>query len=231
VTQLEFNKIKSKIALASFNQKHKCFIEDCNQPAIQSHLIQRRGILSNIITNGHLYEVAFLNYPNSHYCIKKVGWKDALTFSGFCAQHDSKLFEPIEKNNINFDDYHSLLLLSYRPLLHEYRLKEDLINAFTKMQVHEKLQEPQFVAGIQIAIEGQTYLLWDIEFMLSCLQEDLQSTSEYYKFHILSLPKIEVHTSITFSYHSLAHSFRTFPKIDLKKEELIASVIFHIIPT
>lgn len=231
MTEKEVDKILNQLAAVAFRRKHKCFVTDCNETAIHSHLIQRKGVLNNIITNGHLYEVIPLLYPKTHYSIKRVGWKDALTFYGFCAHHDSKLFEQIEKGNINYEDYQSLLLLSYRPVLHEYRLKENIIDAFTKMQRNEKLQEVTYVLGMQIAIEAQTYLLWDVEYMLSSLQEDLQTTSKHYEFCTVSLPKIEVYTSITFSYHSLAHSFRSFPNIDIKQKELIASIIFHIIPT
>lgn len=138
MTEKKVSKILTQIAAVSFWQKHKCFVTDCNQTAIHSHLIQRKGVLNNIITNGHLYEVTPLLYPKTHYSIKRVGWKDALTFYGFCAHHDSKLFEPIEKGNIYYEDYQSLLLLSSKPILYEYWLKENIATIFYRETVQAK---------------------------------------------------------------------------------------------
>jgi hypothetical protein len=229
VTQKEFDKIRTDINLASIRKKRKCFVAGCDKWAIQSHLIQRNGILNHIITNGHLYEIAFLQFPKPHYNIKKVGWKDALTFYGFCAYHDSKIFEPIEKNNINLTDYPSLLLLSYRPLLHEYRVKEIIREALMNTLFHKKLLGQINIEDVQHILGAETIVMWDLEFMLQSLEIDLAEASQNFSFHILSIPKIEVCTSTVFSFTSLSATFLTNPA-DLKNKELLPSLLFHLIP-
>ena len=124
MNEKEHDKITKDINLKVFKQQRECFIDGCNKMAVKCHLLQRNGILNHIISNGHLHEVSYLQYPKGHYTIKRIGWKDALTFYGFCAEHDSGIFEPIEKKSIDFSDYRNCLLLSFRPLVYEYRLKE-----------------------------------------------------------------------------------------------------------
>lgn len=226
----EFDRVRKKLFTNAFSQKRKCLLMDCKQPAILSHVIQRKGILNHFISNNHLYEVSYLQYPEAHYVIKKIGWKDAMTFRGLCATHDCNVFKSIENGKIDFNDYNSMLLLSYRPMLHEFRLREIVIEVLRKIVSHSSIGPMVSPLGMQILMEAQTLMQWDLEFMLQCLKEDLNTDSNHYQFYLFSLPKIDVCTSIIFSYKSLADSFITFPEINIEKKEPIANILFHLIP-
>lgn len=55
----EKQKLKAMKAIFenSHNKSWECIECGCNKSAINSHLLQRHGILSNIVENGHLAEV------------------------------------------------------------------------------------------------------------------------------------------------------------------------------
>jgi len=136
----QVDKISNDIFSYCINKKQKCFVEDCKKSAIQSHLLQKNGILKMISANNHFYEVAFLMFPKPHYEIKKVGINKGFTFRGFCEYHDSKIFEKIEKTDVDFNEYQSLLLLSYRAILKEFRVKEIIIDYYVNLLTHSKLK-------------------------------------------------------------------------------------------
>ena len=109
-------------------KKWLCMCPHCTNPAINSHLLQRHGVLSHIVEKGHLYEIGREDFykwdENSPIKIKKVGLQQAISFPLFCNKHDTELFAPIEGDLIDFEDYRSQLLFSYRGLCSEIRKKE-----------------------------------------------------------------------------------------------------------
>ena len=122
------NKI-DKIERHIEKKKWPCLHPYCKNIAINSHLLQRNGILDNVAENGHLYEARIKGiYRRIHddeiVVLKKVGIRQAISYPLFCSEHDSTLFKPIEEKFIDFNDYNSQLLFSYRSLCSEIRKKE-----------------------------------------------------------------------------------------------------------
>ena len=70
-------------------------VEQCSK-IIKAHTIQRAGALAAIIDNSghclsfHPPSVTERTEPG------RIGWRDASTFSGFCARHDGPTFAPLE---------------------------------------------------------------------------------------------------------------------------------------
>lgn len=117
-------KIKKEIYI---KEKWSCMFPNCKHHAINSHILQRHGILDNIAENGHFYQL----YPLSAFDVKrtgkyvdfkKIGLNNGFSWPLFCKEHDSKLFEDIErKSNIDICDYKVQLLFTYRTLCSELR--------------------------------------------------------------------------------------------------------------
>ena len=109
------------IAKIRANVKKKdceCLFSDCENKSINSHLIQRNGILSNISIDGHLYELKVIDvnkFGKEKYPInfKKLGVKQALSYKLFCNKHDTNLFKNIENTKSNYESYESFVLFSY----------------------------------------------------------------------------------------------------------------------
>ena len=116
-------------------KKWTCLCPNCQKTAINSHLLQRNGILDNVAENGHLYEARIKKVyrrinEEEIVELKKVGIGQAISYPLFCSEHDSTLFKPIEGENADFDDYYSQLLFSYRSLCSEIRKKEVNIDRY-----------------------------------------------------------------------------------------------------
>ena len=105
------------------NANRLCFQSNCGKKAIDSHILQKNGVLSNISENKHLFKLHKDNYTGKVSFIK-IGVNSAMTFKGFCSYHDSLLFKDIEFNSgIDYTNNRHLLLLNYRAILNEIRKK------------------------------------------------------------------------------------------------------------
>ena len=108
--------------------------EGCGK-VIRAHTLQRAGILRDLSgQDGHVYSFHPLHIAKDGVPrINKVGWRDASTFMGFCENHDSRLFLPIETRPFTGSDEQSLLI-GYRPICHEIYQKKAAIEAFLAVQ-------------------------------------------------------------------------------------------------
>jgi hypothetical protein len=62
-------KIMSNISKNVQNKEWNCLFKGCQDNAINSHLLQRNGILNNLIEDGHLIEIK----ANDFFEIEKKG--------------------------------------------------------------------------------------------------------------------------------------------------------------
>ena len=126
---IEKMRILQIIRKNALNMNWKCMVDGCPEKTINSHLLQRHGVLDNIIEDGHMYELRVRDIFKwskdvPPVVFKKVGLNDAISYPLFCNHHDTELFLDIEKNDPDVDDYRSQLLFSYRSVCAEMRKKE-----------------------------------------------------------------------------------------------------------
>jgi hypothetical protein len=100
-------KIYAQINKNIFKQKWECLSDGCSQEAINSHLLQRNGILNTITKNGHLIEVKtedVFKWEKTEFplAFNKIGLKNSMAHPLFCDQHDTHIFYNIEKAQIDF---------------------------------------------------------------------------------------------------------------------------------
>ena len=91
----------------------------CNK-VISAHSIQRSSVLERIVDSSN-HVLSF--YPPSldtagRLKIQPVGWREASTFTGFCAKHDSLVFHPLEREEFRGTERQTFLA-GYRALCHE----------------------------------------------------------------------------------------------------------------
>lgn len=108
----------------------RCMCPNCTADAINSHVFQRRGVLSQIATDGHVYSFnldSLFKVLKGENPIKyeTTGTRDAFRFKGFCATHDNDLFYPIENGEVDWYDERNQYLLAYKTICRELRAKED----------------------------------------------------------------------------------------------------------
>lgn len=136
--QIQSLKRIQKIFESVRSKRRKCMCDGCNAMAINSHLLQRHGVLSHIVEKGHLYQVTNSDVFRwdkelSPLTFRKVGLQQVISLTLFCQNHDTNLFADIEKTNIDFADYRSQLLFSLRAAYAEKRKKEMNVEISTEI--------------------------------------------------------------------------------------------------
>lgn len=119
-----------KLYIEAKNTNFKCYFKHCNDLAIQSHILQRNGILNSLTDNSHLYILRKFDFFNEKSTLKKEGLKRVLAYPLFCQKHDEEIFQGIEKFTYNPNRYIIQLLFSYRTILAELRRKEIKLKYF-----------------------------------------------------------------------------------------------------
>ena len=107
-----------------------CYHPQCTEPSINSHILQKNGILSSIAPDAHLWHLGINNFDVDLFEFERKGLRQIFSFNCFCNYHDRTLFSKIEGREIDFDDYESQLLFSVRILYNELFRKEVNIDQF-----------------------------------------------------------------------------------------------------
>lgn len=209
--------------------KWGCMCPKCIDKAINSHLLQRHGILNHVMVDNHLYEItredAFKWHENYPVRIKKVGLNNAISYPLFCYKHDSEIFLPIEGGAINFDDYKSQLLFSYRAVCAEIRKKE--INQL-EVQGNSDIIDEMSIVGAAL-IEGGDMGIKDLNYYKYLLEEELKTCKRKFTFFHYSYPVLDIYSSATMSYEIFDSNSERQVDAALKKKVWDA-VFIHIIP-
>lgn len=221
-------------ALASAQRKASkvkwpCLCPKCTDKAINSHLLQRHGILSHVTVDNHLYEItredAFKWHDNYPVRFKKVGLNNAISYPLFCDKHDTEIFLPIESGTLNFDDYKSQLLFSYRAVCAEIRKKE---TSLMETQENSVNIEEMSVAGEALMIGGDKGIK-DLNYYKYLLEDELKANKGKFTFFHYSYPVLDIYSSATMSYEIFNSRSERQVEEALKKKVWDA-VFIHIIP-
>lgn len=87
----------------------------CGEPAIRAHSIQNRQTIALLEQNNHVlaWQPRF-SQAGPDIALRRIGRNDASTFAGFCNQHDTELFRPLDTKALDAADREQLFLLAYR---------------------------------------------------------------------------------------------------------------------
>lgn len=229
----EDNLIKEK-ALADTQKKlakvkWPCMCPKCTDMAINSHLLQRHGILSHVTVNNHLYEIsredAFKWRENYPVRFKKVGLNNAISYPLFCDKHDTECFFPIESGTIDFEDYKSQLLFSYRAVCAEIRKKE-----LTLLQTKENAANIEEISLIaEELLTGGDKGIKDLNYYKYLLEDELKANKGTFTFYHYSYPLLDIYSSATMSYE-IFDSKRKRQVKDAIKKKVWDALFIHIVP-
>lgn len=225
--KLLINKYYQKV----FDKQRVCCFPGCNEIAINSHILEKNGILKNIAENNHLFclETKY-NHDDEIVKFKKIGINKALTFKGFCNKHDNSIFKEIENGaEINYYDYKTQLLLSYRGISNELRKKEqdlEISNLIVKNEKFDDIINKKFINERKKFVE---YGYRDINNYKIYLERNLKNIRYHnFIFNVFEYPKIDVCTSAFFTKASLKKL--AFDQMKCAYT-LPQAIIFTVIPT
>lgn len=224
--QLETMGIVRNIRKNVMNKNWGCMCDGCTDKAINSHLLQRHGVLDNIMEDNHMVEmrpkdIFKWNENEVPMTFKKVGLNEAISYPLFCNHHDTELFLEIESTNPDVNAYHSQLLFTYRCVCAEIRKKEIEIE-FNKRQLNaESLNFDSSL--LKDIIKGLECGINDLKSYAEMLLDEIKSPKHNFVFHVVKLPFIPIYASATFSFET------NYKK--LKSElEIWDGAFMHIIP-
>jgi len=216
------------------NKKWECLHPECTVDAINSHLLQRNGILNNIIENGHLVEIKandiFKMEDTGRLGFKHVGVKNAVSYPLFCNKHDTEIFKIVETYPIDFENYRVQLLFSYRSLCAELRKKENAVEIFSRILNSKVLNPNPHHKNLAIETHKKAFEIGisDINVYKMAMEKDLQFTeAQNFIFKTFIYDEMKICASAVFSPLD--------PKSnDLKKaverEKPLNNVYINIIP-
>lgn len=129
------NKVTQGILKNLLNMKWRCLYDQCPNDCINSHILQRHGILDNVTVNNHLIELKskdpFKRKGGDLFEFKARGLNEGFSYDLLCLSHDTNIFKPVETAPLDCTNYQHQVLLLYRAVCAEIRKKE-MANEFSK---------------------------------------------------------------------------------------------------
>lgn len=177
---LEVKKVLAGIGKNIANKKWACIVSGCDHKAINSHLLQRHGVLSNIVEQGHCYELRerdIFSWAKDEPPVefKKCGLEKTVSLPIFCNYHDTELFKSIESGEVDYSNYHNQLLLSYRSICAEIRRKEMAVEKYNRYLKSHILRAYRcgYFSILPDAIKGNEVGLKDLVFYKDAIEKEL----------------------------------------------------------
>lgn len=201
-------------------------IESCDSTSINSHLLQKKGLLSNLAPNGHLIEVKvtdpFKWKENSKPIeFKSVGINKALSLSLFCNHHDTNIFLPIESDGSNFETYESFLLLSYRTVCAELRKKQIAKEIYCRIDKSKNAEGKINKEFVIHTIKGLELGIQDLFLLKKMLEMEIAHQENKFSYFVFKYPSIGIYSSAIFSANDL---------FDSEDYEIDQCIYLHILP-
>lgn len=154
-----------------------------------------------------------------------MGLNNAISYPLFCDKHDTEIFLPIESGTIDFDDYISQLLFSYRAVCAEIRKKE--VNILETKENMANIEEIS-LAGEAILVGGDKGIK-DLNYYKYLLEDELKTNKGRFTFFHYSYPVLDIYSSATMSYEIFDSKSERQVEEALKKK-VWDGLFIHIIP-
>lgn len=197
-TTPELAKIFSDCSKQAREQTNICMYPGCTEKSINSHIMQKNGILSSIADDKHLWESGVDHFKKEFIGFQRKGINKIYTFLGFCNSHDTSVFEKIEtKDDIDFNDYESCLLFALRTACNEYRIKEIVIK-----QQECILNHPDTLSNgmLEISIEQSKIGLKDLSFLIDSMWDDIKNKTQSFVFEYREMEHFELCLNSIYTY-------------------------------
>ncbi|MCB4809684.1 hypothetical protein LG651_15615 [Tamlana sp. 62-3] len=219
ILQIIFKNARSK--------RQKCLI--CDENSINSHLLQKNGILNLISSKNHITQIKgndfFKAEKDGIIGIKSVGINNAMSYPLFCNYHDTNVFAPIEKEEHNLDLYTNQLLFSYRSLCAELRKKMINVDIFERIKNSRQFAtNTSLIEMAKSQIEANSMGIQDLNWYRNIMELEINSSHNSQDFIFQKIDFDFIPVSASASYSPINPEEHTFEV--LKNPENILNYIF-----
>lgn len=223
----QFAKIFHASKTKAINSITKCFHPECNNESINSHILQKNGILTSIAEEGHVIESTNnLFYDNTTRFIK-TGINKAFSFRCFCSYHDDVLFKTIEQNELDILNYRNQLLFTLRTIYNEKFRK--MVNL--KVYQNYKHQHSDYIdlKVIEKLIYQEQLGIIDLTKIENLIWKDLNENSESFTFYTREINKKDICLSSFYTFET-SSELRFYNMIFNKDKEDITEIFVSLFP-
>ena len=228
------NKVKDiiqKYQQVSIDKSQECFFNGCKELAIESHVLQKNGIINFIVDNkNHVYEMKHNLFKKPCFYFKYTGFNETLKYKGFCNTHDTALFLQIENKNVDFSDYNTFLLFTYRSMMMERRKKLNVIHC-NDLIMNSHFLNSHIDTSYLRHYNKQTFLgIDDAKYYEEIILNNIIDNSKKdFSFITLEIPKIEICASGVYTYETTDEINKIMLNTN-KINEPLTEIYFHLIP-
>jgi len=225
--KIEFAKIFSKCFNKAIKNLNVCYHPKCTKKSINSHLLQKNGILSKIAPDKHLWQLGINHFKEPIHTFERKGINQIFSFNCFCNHHDTDLFKNIETEKIDFSDYETGLLFSLRSLYNEIFRKEVNIqtNKCLIKEVPKTYDNPSFKESTRQEELG----LKDLQHIENDIWNDLENDTQSYVFESREISKMELCISSFFNYDTTNEMHR-YIRENGKEMDRVAEIFINCFP-
>ncbi|MBE7630513.1 hypothetical protein [Tenacibaculum piscium] len=216
-----------KCKLKATNEIKTCFHPDCNENSINTHILQKNGILSSLENERHLMEMGINPFLDEIHYFNRIGINKAYSFKCFCNTHDTDLFKEIETDEINFSNYHHLILFTLRTIYNEKFRK--LVNVRMRellIAQHPNLFDIDFLKKQN---EGEKLGLLDIEKTENLIWNDINENTESFVFETREINRIELCLTGFYNYET-TRELEDYRKRNGKDKEDVIDIFINVFP-
>lgn len=190
----------TKCKQAAINSISTCYYPGCNEKSINSHILQKNGILSRIATEGHVYDLDLDQFRNPIVQFKRKGLNKVMSFNCFCNKHDTELFKVIEDAELDFTDYKTNLLFTVRAAHNELFRKQVniLMNEGLKFELSEQFDNDEW----QKHIDTEELGVKDLKQLIHTIWDDLENDEEAFVFNHRKLNRFDLCLSSFYTHET-----------------------------
>jgi hypothetical protein len=141
IKETEKEHYKLKLEMEKAFSKKECMVPDsikspCYGKCSKSHIVSRAASVEQIAIDGHVYRFSSKRIPD----VEKKGYREVPIFYGFCNNHDTEIFSPIESIQSPINNAHEFNLLAYRALCSRL---------YNKRRIVEKAMDGRYPKGFE----------------------------------------------------------------------------------
>jgi len=204
-----------------------CFHPNCNENSINTHILQKNGILSSLENDRHLMEMGINPFREDIHYFNRIGINKAYSFKCFCNEHDTNLFKPIETKEIDLSNYQHSILFTLRTIYNEkfrklvnFKMRELLISDYSDLyDVNELVNQNK----------DEKLGLTDIKKIETLIWKDINENTESFVFETREINRIELCLSAFYNYETSIELNNYKRKYGKDKEDVI-DVFINVFP-
>ncbi|WBM76070.1 hypothetical protein [Saprospira grandis] len=221
-------KINVKCRKKAIGEINTCFFPGCNQRSINSHILQKNGILSSIAPDNHLWEIGINLFKSPIFQLQKIGINKIFAFNCFCNDHDTNLFSEIEQpSEIDFTKYRILLLFVVRTFYNELFRKKVLVSEFSCLE--KETNDVKKKEWLRENVDQMNKAINDLVFWEKFIWQDYNQNTQSFVFEYRELSKADLIMSSLYDYETTKeiqeHKYRTG-----RDKERLSSIFVSFFP-